>query len=378
MRTDNHDKRIVEQLKDMPIIEDSTKKDELFQRVSSQIHGKRKKTDKIRRVIPIFGGILAIAILFIIIRPLMDQEPVMEERASYDHTDDHNFKTFVDEDDMDKVKENAVEDDFSSYVVQEIDDDSAIIYGAVSDEQLQSVIPLSIIVPDTEDINVYYNQIEHYLDESAWGTNDYLFKNTTFDVDISDKQVTMELPNDFSIGEGSAGAYMFGEVLKAMFNPYQIEKVVFNEQVALGPIGEITEYSLYESDKVNYKLYQAPDHQQDFLVPIKQESETTIEEAMIDMKNGQKEFNVFPTMPNDVELSLTSSDDELVVTFEQLHDFENEEQLITMVEAILMTAKNYDYGSVMFIDAPTDVIGPYQLTDPIQVPAAVNPVYFSN
>lgn len=382
MKMDNHDKRIVEQLKDMPIIEDPRNKDELFQRVSSQLQVKKERINKVRRLIPIFCGILAIAILFIIVRPLIDQTTSLEdyateEKSSFDNSSDHHkqVKTFGDEDDMDKEMEISVEEDFPSYVIQEVDSDAEIIYGAVSDDQLQSVIPLSIIVPDTEDINVYYNQIGDYLNESEWGTNDYLFKEAIFDIDISQKLVTMELPEDFSVGEGTAGANMFGEVLQSMFKPYQIDKVVFNDLVELGPIGEITEYPLQEVDKVNYKLFQASNHQRDFLIPIKLEDEATIEEAIVDLKNGQTPFNIFPTVPSDVELSFTSSDEELVVTFEQVYDFESEEEAIMMIESILMTAKNYDYNFVTFMDAPIDVIGPYHLSDPIQVPVAVNPVY---
>lgn len=383
MKIDRQDQEIIDEFKEMPLIKDHRDKDELFQSISSQLHVKENTANKKLQLVPILSGVLVI-IMFMIVSPLIfknifpaDKQGASEKSSLEDSVDsDKNIELARDHLKEDKdIEKKMTTKDVPSYVVQEIDSDSNVIYGAVADDQLQFVIPVTIIVPNTNELNMYYNKIENYLHESEWGTNDYLFKETIFDIDLAKKQVTMKFPKDFSIGEGTAGAYMFGEVLTTMFSPYQIDKIIFNGPVDLGPIGKVTEYPLSEVEKVNYKIYQLSDGQRKFLVPNKQDSETTIEEAISDMKVDEDLFNVYQTIPEDTEISLRSSTNQLFITLDQIEDFKDDESTIIMIEAILMTAKSFNYDIVTFTDSPIDVVGQYQLSKPITVPKAVNPIY---
>lgn len=375
MKINHHDEKIIEHLQKMPEIKDHRSKDELFQRISSQVNQKGSRGNNIRILMPFLGGILAIAIIFIIVRPLIGQNGVLLDEASHHEEKAVMESSANDNDKVEKINDRLVS---PSYVVQGINEDSIIVYGAVSDDQLQTVIPISIIFPQTNNVNESYNQIATFLNESEWGVNDYLFADVSFDINVDDKQVIMELPESFSIGEGSANSHIFGQVLATMFEPLGIEEIVFNHEVDLGPIGEVTEFSLQEKSVVNYKSFQAAEHQRRFLVPTILEEGVTIESAVEDLKNSQSEFNIESTVPAELELSFSSEDNELFVTFDHHYEFASEEDIILMVESILMTAKSFNYDTVTFVNTPDDTVGPYNFSSAIPVPKAVNPVYIND
>jgi hypothetical protein len=94
------------------------------------------------------------------------------------------------------------------------------------------------------------------------------------------------------------------------------------------------------------------------------------------MKKAQKPLNIYPTIPEDIQFRLTTLDDQLFITPDNDQVFQDEQRALIMIEAILMTAKSFGYEFVTFNHVSTiDQIGPYQFSEPIEVPEAVNPVF---
>lgn len=376
MKTNHKDEQLIDTLKQLSQIEDQTDKDELFQRISTQMNNKKQRNHY--KFWPIFSTVVVTLFILVMIPILLNLD--MPETSDNDSTGDaveessqYDVAMNVEQSDVERnieVHDSQIE----SYVVQSIDEDSTIIYGAVTDKQLQTVIPLSIIIPKEVDLNTHYNQLDQYLDETGWGVNEYVLNNVQFDLDLASEEVNIQIPEDFSLGEGSSNPSMFEKTLSLMFTPYHIEKVVFNDKIDLGSIGYVSELSLLKPEKQNYKVFQADEHRRKFLVPMKSE-DYTIEEAFEDMKEGEEAFHIYATIPDDVEISLEMSDRELIISLNDDDIFNDEQKATIMIEAILMTAKSFGYEFVTFSDVSVDQVGPYQLSESIPVPEAINPMY---
>lgn len=381
MKIENNDKQLIDQLKQLPKVEDHRDKDALFQYISSNLN--ENKPRKSFKFAPIFSALIVVMLIFMIVPVLINlgiSETSLNDSAdSNSAVEESSLEMYTTEQSDDKaVSDHEIQlrdSEIESYVLQNIDEHSTIIYGAVTDDQLQSVIPVTIVIPEIVDLNTHYNQLNHYLEETDWGVNQYLFKDVNFDLDLSKHEVLMEVLDEFSIGDGSANTHIFNEMLTRMFRPYQIERIVFDEEIDLGPFGIISELPIQKQAKESYKVFQADEHQRKFLVPIKTEDDVTIEEAFEDMKNDQESFNIYPSIPEDVQFSLTASDRELIITSDHNQTFEDEQGAIMMIEAILMTSKSFGYERVIFNNFSIDQVGPYQLSKPIAVPEAINPIY---
>lgn len=258
-----------------------------------------------------------------------------------------------------------------SHVIQSTDDNTTIIHGALADSQAQYIIPLSFKVPKTDKVDTYYNQLSNYLNEDTWGVSDYMFTGTTFQLDKKNNQVHVELPEDFSL-QGSTGARMFKKTMTAMFHPYQIKKAVFSQQVNLGPMGNKKELELVPTTAI-YKRYQQSEDKREFLVQIPVDYQNSIETALSEMKKDEKPFNVYQSIPTNVDFSIQTDGKLLQLNFADKEMISHNQETVTMIEAILMTAKSFGYQEVRFTNSPYREIGPYNLTNPVEVPEGANP-----
>ncbi|MFD1850518.1 hypothetical protein [Oceanobacillus bengalensis] len=382
-----HDEKIVEALKNMPNITDETPKNIVYQRVSSNMSNERVRKGKSLKLLPFFGTILTVALLLVIpfILDTTSYETTVEDNAMEAKTEEDAEVITELESDMNNkssiMQENTPEREeaeqeimmdgeaFKYSVVPQLDNDSNLIYGAIPDEQFQYVIPITLLVSEDRSMNEHYNKLEQYISEVGLLKTDYLLKDVTFMIEQEENVVTIKLPEKFTL-DSSAQAYMLLEMLETMFVPLGIKKAVFisdgEEAIDLGPIGIVEELPLQVEGKFNYKK-----HNQ-LLVPIPLEEEVIIDEAIIDMKNN--DGYLVQTIPEHVDFTIESAGDNLMLTYTGETNLSVNQQMVTMIEAILMTAKSYGYVKVEFIDMNIPSIGNYNLNEPIDVPEAVNPI----
>src|SRR5699024_2589852 len=244
MKYENDDEQLMKKLRQLPKIEDHGNKDELFQRISTQMV--ERKQQKSYRLAPILSTLI-IAICIIAVIPVFIDlgrnantlNDTAENMASSESAENHHVEIYSTDKHMDEAEISSHDSDVESYVLQDVDY-MTVIYGAVADEQLQTIIPVTILTSEEDDLNTQYNHLDEYLETSDWGLNDYLLKHANFEIDPNNDQVLVSFSDQFSIGEGSAYPLMFEKTLAKMFIPYEIEKVIFDEEVDLGAIGKVT------------------------------------------------------------------------------------------------------------------------------------------
>lgn len=392
----NEEKQIVESLKQMPKMKDNMDKNVLYQRISSELNETTRRPKKNNKLvlIPIISTFMVLLLLVVMVPSLMnnsmfqsnnESSKLMQDTAS-DETQDSGQESsgeFSEAREGSDASEESLphvsmmDKAVSSHVIYSTDDNTKIIHAALAESKGQYVIPLSISIPKTDNAEGYYNQLENYLDEESWGLSEYIFTETSFQLDQINGQVYVTLPKDFSVGEGSTGPNLFEDILTAMFHPYQINKVVFSQQVNLGQIGNVKELPLITTRAI-YKRYQMSVKKREFLVKIPVDKQTNIEEALIEMQKDEKKFNVYQSIPNNIEFSIDPEGKLLHLSFVDKDAVSNNRSSIMMIESILMTAKSFGYQEVSFENAPYEAIGPYNLTEPIKVPQGVNPIPVKN
>ncbi|PAV29525.1 hypothetical protein CIL05_11725 [Virgibacillus profundi] len=387
----NDDQELIEKLKNMPKIQDTQDKDSLYQHISSGLNPKQKQPKRNNKLVPVLGTLMA-AILLLIMLPSFLNTNMFEtqnENSTADRAfDDANLNNKAEESLSGQEESSDMQDAESeimmmsepldSYVIDGSVNNEVIAHGAIADSQQQFVIPLTFVVPESEDIDTFYSEMEHYLHVQEWGVSDYLFKNVSFKLEKENNQVVVDLPADFSVGEGSATASIFEKSLTTMFKQEGIDKAVFNTEndqgLDLGPFGLIDELPLSKEQNASYKIYHEEDAVRSFLIPIPNEGEMMIDDALMAMKTDDKDFNVSQTIPDNINMTTDSTEQELTVTFSDESSLMNNQDTLTMIEAILMTAKSYGYDSVSFQNSNLEKIGSYLLTESIPVPVGANPI----
>lgn len=405
MRHKNDKEKLIDQIKSLPKINDTTDKDTLYRHISSQIDNREKEKGKKfvsrkarhqqsqGKVIPIFSAALVIVILLIMLPSVLNQnenqlanEPTgieknMQMNKSQNdvvQSDDNENVVEESNDDQNTGAETTAEDQSAAdssqtHFTLTPDDNMQVVYGAVAEPQLQYVIPFSVVVSKSEDIENVYNQLDEYIKSDEWGVAEYPLADVTFTLNLEKPEVSMDVPTDFRVGEGSARANMLESILTHMFSPYEINNIQFSDPVDFGGhIGSLSEMPLYVQ-RENYKIYQAEDGKREFLIPIPQEEQATLEQAFDDMKNAEESYHISETIPEDIDFTLETNDSDLVITFAENARLDDEPEIIIMLEAMLMTAKSYGFEHVTF-EADMDHIGRYKMNENITVPEAINPI----
>src|SRR5690625_4209288 len=204
MKIENNDQQLIDKLKQLPKVEDHRDKDTLFQHISSNLN--ENKPRKNFKFVPIFSTLIVVMLIFVVVPVLInvgisetslndsaDSNSAMEESRMEMYSTEQSDDKAVSDQEIQR-KDNVIE----SYVLQNIDEHSTIIYGAVTDRQLQSVIPVTIVIPEIVDINTHYNQLNHYFEETDWGVNQYLFDDVNFDFVLLYLEVLMFISDVFS------------------------------------------------------------------------------------------------------------------------------------------------------------------------------------
>lgn len=387
----NEHQKIIDQLQELPNIKDDMEKEVLYNHISSNLTSepdlnKRKNS----KFLPIFAT-TTIALIFITsflfttdMLPLeqsseiaTNQEMIVNRadeanELARTNKNQENYTEYSESGEMHRVESN---EQSKSFVIANTDNSPlTIVYGAMTDEQQQYVIPLSFIMEENTDVNKSYNDMEQFIDDENWGINEYMLRDASFQ--LKESEVLIDLESDFSLDEGTT--HMFERFLSTMFTPYGIRKAVFRTDkngngIELEPYGNIKELSLQEEENVYYKLYQ-----NQFLVPITNSDNVSISGAISEMKMKEEGFPIVQTIPSGIELDVLTEDEQLTLTFEDNTSLDNNQQGIIMVEALLMTAKSYGFQTVQFHNSPVNQIGNYNLSTPINVPEAVNPVDLRN
>jgi hypothetical protein len=396
---DDQEQKIIDQLSDFPHVHSKQSKETFYQKVNSGIVPNRKKpTRKWTVTFPALLTAFMLALVFFILKdhiipPQTEQvvndlalETAQNNRIA-DDTGEEAAESMMLKDEINTFNTAMYQTaDFSNikghHVIMPSDDVSDLkrITVVAMDASVMYPVPLTVIDQPIDAITFYNEQLPSF-DFNQLGLTGETFDFGTFSQ--ANQTVTFTIHSDTTVIDSSARASMFEQTLRYMFQD-DYDRVfiegVSGESVNVGPFGVIDQFDLETVKKLSYKYVQTSSGNK-FIVPIEAtlsgERFITIDEALVDMQEPVPDFDIEAAIPEGVTYTLNlSNEGEVKLTFDQHKALGDNAATIDMIEAILMTAKSFDFKQVVISMEDLDVnqVGPYVLDTALDLPVAINPV----
>ncbi len=398
------EKKLIEQLGQLPKVKDQQNKALLFEQINQKVKGETmmRKRKRVNWVVPSIATVAVVVLAFIMI-----QSGLFKQNYSADQSTDLEIRTS----EIGEVSDDSSE--LSAFEIEQTEDDdyeamdsadfdytvlgNRLVYYndeynlpiytiGVQDLQAMYVIPISLVDTAATGIgypNDVYNRISTFVDEDEFGVYEYPFDEIEFIFSEDLHEITMRVADDFVFPDSSTQMASFINIVNFMFADYPATvlnlETETKDYIELGQIGTMESLELEPVKNLAYKIYQYEDKER-LLIPIQQrisgESFFTIDEALLEMQYDQPDFNVTASIPADVEYTVNPSDEDVVrITFEPNAKFGDNRETKEMIEAILMTAKSFGFIYVeLHLDDHVTQVSQFDLTAPIRVPDAVNPI----
>ncbi|QDP40498.1 hypothetical protein [Radiobacillus deserti] len=393
------DEKLKEMLSSMPKVQDTQTKEELYQKLQdvSKSPKKRKRTSKKPWLVPTLASVSLLCVLILIVPSMLSnnqgsyessgsesskldttEESIVPDRSTTikkaDELDDMKQDKAAESNDQALIGQSEMEKSPQSMLIQKVPEQVSLVHLAAMDPSAQVIIPITLIDSTNPIVDeTYYNQMDNYIHKED-GLVPFDFQNITFNLLLEKDEVQITIPEEFQLQAGSALQTMFNRLLSAMFAPYGVERINLEGNTNLGDMGNIDSFKVVDPlANSAFKVYQYQEDTRPFLVPIHYQSYTSIQSALVDMKVEAPQFNIEATIPENITFDVQEDGETVTISFTEVNDLKANQRTLTMLESMLLTAKSFGYESVHFEQLPFKQIGPYDVTEPIPVPVAMNP-----
>ncbi|MDQ0271123.1 hypothetical protein [Cytobacillus purgationiresistens] len=417
MRKQNwSDEQLEDLLRQMPKVEDHRDKQEIYQSVTLKMSKRKSK----RWIIPSAATAAALLLIFILAPTMLNWQEAAdssvgnnmermsqsssdkvvmqeegkedEETAPADHDDNdagNEDKSSAPEESTIDKEQAADDNNPTNYNVastnyertaiydDEVADQEVLTY-QIPDKQVQNIVPVSILVQKEQGKSKFdlFKEYMHELRESEWGLMDYYPLDANLELNPANQVLTVNVPEHNNLSS-STSSNSFGAALSDMLYAYDIKQINMQTDgqpgIDLGNGKEETFIPGESSSKSAYYFYY-PDglNAKPFLVPFRDKL-SSVKEAFVAMKKNIDTHKLEASIPDDIDFEAEeSSGDQLVIRFTNDSDVVNDESTLYTIEAILLTAKEFDYTAVRVENADVDQIGTFNLNEEIKVPLAAN------
>lgn len=383
-------------LKQLPKINDHRNPQDIYQNISTKIN-KHKRTRWVFSSVATAAALLLIFILFPSINHDKTTDQMIKNSASSQEAvekrdmslkqkaespeEKTNIATKSFSEDRKKLNEESTPIEATAVYANDVTNKDVLTY-AIPDNDVQNIVPITVLVdkdPNKKWLTQYVDTMKQ-LQEEAWGLKEFYPLNGEISYGDSEDIVMIKLPKNHSYGVGSASDKAFTEALTQSFHAQNIKKIKFFTEkkvgVDLGNMGTIEELIVKPSKQHAYFILHSSNKSKPYLVPSVIQFKS-IGDAIIAMKKEIEEYKLMPSIPAEINLEIANISDNvnkgiLTVAFDKNTILSNSEQMIYMIESILLTAKEFDFKAVKFENAGINKIGPFKMTDAIQVPIAPN------
>ncbi|HZG60323.1 MAG TPA: GerMN domain-containing protein [Anoxybacillus sp.] len=358
-------------LQQMPYVIDERSKEAVYERLSAKLQKKRIKV----WWIPSMASAAAL-LLFIVLSSSFISRHEVEEKTSESAKD----RAIVMEMPASEREEKAFSEQSAvipSRVVSSTSRQNVVVFG-IPDLHAQHIIPVSIFVDkDKKSYSEQFEQAKTVLKEAEWGLSESLLDPLTIVQFNENGRLTVRIPGNHSVfRSGTADEVMFLESMKETFRWARIKEVAFSTDgkkgITLSHTGWLDLLTVDQTSR-GYFLYQLDAAHPVFLIPTN-ESFANIQSALNKM-DDPVDSPLRPAIPKNVKIeAVYVNGDEVTVRFSNTSQLENIPEILWMLEAILLTAKEFGFKSVMFTGGNVEQIGPYMFNGKISVPLAPNPM----
>jgi hypothetical protein len=362
-------------LQQMPMIKDHRSKEEVYR----QLVKARKIAWLKAWFLPSLASVVAAMIVVALSVPSLPMKRESEEKAE---KPDQRIITLQAEhrssESRPLLSANEHDDIPSRIVEKEALNGQDIAVVGLPDEQSQVIIPLSVPVKKYESVKRQLETAKTQIDEQTWGVSKRLLNGVTMEPSRESKQVwivrvSKQNPVFF---EGLTSETMFLSSIEETVRWMGGKKIRFftenKEGMELSHSGYVRSMKISNKKRAYYLYQRGPAHPI-FLVPSSQRFRTFFE-ALKQMKKDV-DASMRSAIPQGVHIERVDvRQDNVVIRFALDSQLDAFPSTYWMVEAILLTAKEFGFRSVTFMGGNVKRIGPYIFGKKIAVPVGPNPI----
>jgi hypothetical protein len=362
-------------LQQMPIIKDHRSKEEIYQQLIKARKTARQKAWFLPVLIPIVVAVFVMAIY----APSLPftQRPEKSTGKLDQHLITLQAKQPAKESQM--LLSKGEHDSFLSRIAtKEALNDQDIVVVGIPDQQSQIIIPISVPVKKHEPAAEQLAMATSKIDEQKWGISKRLLDGVTIAPSRESNQVWfVRVPKQHPVfSEGPMGESLFLASIEETICWMGGKIVRFftekKEGMALHYRGYVKELEIPNKKRAYYLYWSGPTHPV-FLVPSPQRVPTFLEALKQMKKDGNGPLR--SAVPKEVGIKKVSVQNDLVVIeFTEDSKLNELPSVQWMVEAILLTAKEFGFRTVTFKGGGIKQIGPYMFGEKIAVPVGPNPI----
>ena len=259
--------------------------------------------------------------------------------------------------------------------------DREVLTYPIPDENVQVLVPISILVSNPDHLSkfdLYKQHIEDVINQTNGDLSDYLpIDPSTFTYDSEQKIVQVNLKDNIS-NFGSHSEEFFHTLVSQQLETIGAVKMAFytkgNEGAILGNRVE-TEIDYKPLENRGYFLLESTmDEEKALYVPFEKPFES-IDQALDAMKNNIDTHGLVASIPDTIniaEITEDRSEKQLIIRLSNGSKLEENRRTINAIESILLTAKDFNFSSVKFENTNIKEVGEFILTDKLLVPIAAN------
>lgn len=390
------DKKIEDLLKRMPLVEDHRKPAEIFYQVQKRMRKEKRQY----WYIPAAAIATVLFLSFILYPSIFSNNDAShnDEMERYSVTDNDqgsamlkaNEATDAGNQDVAETEESLedstnpgimeLEENPSKsalYTNQVTDDMTAITY-AVPDDQVQNIVPVTITVPKNEDqtwVDQYNNNQSQIPFEELGLDGEYLPYKGEVSIASDGSAIKLNLERNHPYNHGSAGNVSLTTSLDYTLQNSPFDKVIFSTEgkpgVEIGNYGVIPEHNVNKIFNQAFFIYQKSQKAKKLLSPYVAISYPTIQEALDAMQEDVDTHNLIAPLKDFGIKAVTEDGEGLIIEFgDQIID-QTQDNMLSL-EAILLTAKNFGYKTVIFKHPKQDHFADIMFNEPVEVPMAPN------
>ncbi|MEK4200554.1 hypothetical protein [Cytobacillus sp. FSL K6-0265] len=262
---------------------------------------------------------------------------------------------------------------------EDIKGQEEVLTYSIPDHNVQNFIPISVMVNKEAELSkmeLFINYMSE-LKEAEWGLGELNPFDADFHYDSSNQVLTVDFHAATNITTSSQSETI-KEILTDMMADFNIKKIDLltdgEQGVEMGNEGFTEEINQVDTPNKSAYYFYYPNEEwtTPFLVPFRKKI-NSVTDAFAAMKTGIETYNLKASIPDDIDFETeVVSDEQLLITFEDDADIKNDEETLYTIEAILLTAKEFEYNEVKLENTEIDQIGRFDLEKEIQVPVAPN------
>jgi hypothetical protein len=408
------DEQLEEFLSQMPKIKDNRDPREIYQNIEMKIGRQKQKT----WILPAAAAAAALLLFFILAPSLMNwqesadksveikadkssssaeiagenntfeanddkaelkaEEEIAEDKAEqFDDVSKNN----AEKESNDQLRMQSVAADTSATAVYEEDlAGKEVLTYAIPDQTAQNIVPVSVLVeedPAKSKFDLFEENMSR-LTEKEWGLDDYYPLKARFDYDEENRTLTVDVPQNHPYSMSSTTEQLLEKVLGNVMHNLDIEKVNLTTEGHDGI--EFSHFGYRENfvpekgagNLIYYFLYPNGTESKPFMVPLR-EKLNSIKDALAAMKENRVEDNLKASIPEDINFEAEEIQErKLLIRFENESEIIDNEPTLHAIEAILLTAKEFNFETVKLENADVNKIGNFDLSNELKVPVAAN------